>query len=158
VTLPLELPDGRRYSIGTVICYEDILPRFLRKVGALHPSLLVNITNDTWFGAKTEPWEHLALAVFGSVEQRTSMVRVVNSGVSAFIDPVGRVRQRIDPVDPSITATAAESMLAEVPLLQAGNTVYAGVGDTFAYACIALTALLLLRTKPHVKKHGKHHH
>ena len=158
VTLPLELPDGRRYSIGTVICYEDILPRFLRKVGALHPSLLVNITNDTWFGAKTEPWEHLALAVFGSVEQRTSMVRVVNSGVTAFIDPVGRVRQRIAPVDPSITATAAESMLAEVPVLQAGNSVYARVGDTFAYACIALTALLLLRTKPHVKKHEKHHH
>ncbi|HEX6879887.1 MAG TPA: apolipoprotein N-acyltransferase [Terriglobales bacterium] len=156
-TLPFELQDKRRFPISTVICYEDIIPQYLRRVGALHPFLLVNITNDSWYGARTEPWEHLALAVFGSVEQRTSMVRVVNSGVTAFIDPVGRVRQTIDPVDPSVTATPAESMLAEVPLLQAGNTVYAKVGDMFAYACIALTAILL-RTKPHVKKQIKHRH
>ena len=73
-----------------MICYEDILPGFLRGVGQLHPNLLVNLTSDSWFGADTEPWEHLALSVFASVELRVSMVRAVNSGVSALIDPNGR--------------------------------------------------------------------
>jgi hypothetical protein len=47
-----------------VICYEDILPGYLRRVGALHPNLLVNLTSDSWFGAGSEPWEHLALSVY----------------------------------------------------------------------------------------------
>jgi apolipoprotein N-acyltransferase len=54
-TLPLALPDGSKVRLGAIICYEDILPEFLRSVGALHPHLLVNITNDTWFGEKAEP-------------------------------------------------------------------------------------------------------
>ncbi len=156
-TLPFEFPDNRPFPISTVICYEDIIPQFLHKVGALHPYLLVNITNDSWYGAETEPWEHLALAVFGSIEQRTSMVRVVNSGVTAFVDPVGRVRQKIDPVDPSITRVPAESVLVEVPLLQAGNTLFAKYGDTFAYACVAITGILLWRKKPASTKRGKFH-
>jgi apolipoprotein N-acyltransferase len=141
-TLPLELADKSQIPISTVICYEDILPQFLRKVGELHPYLLINITNDSWYGADTEPWEHLALAVFGSIEQRTSMVRAVNSGVTAFIDPAGRVRHTIDPVDPSVTTLPPQSLVAELPLLPAGHTVFAKCGDLFAYACMALTALL----------------
>jgi len=156
-TLPFELPDRRRFPISTVICYEDILPQFLRKVGAMHPYLLVNITNDSWYGADTEPWEHLALAVFGSIEQRTSMVRVVNSGVTAFIDPVGRVREKIDPVDPSVSRVPAESIMAEVSLLQAGNTIFGRLGNTFAYVCVAITAILLWRNKPAPTKRGKAH-
>lgn len=154
--LPLELADKRRFPITAVICYEDILPQFLRKVGDMHPYLLVNITNDSWYGAETEPWEHLALAVFGSIEQRTSMVRVVNSGVTAFIDPAGRVRQKIDPVDPSKTPTPAESMLVEVPLLQAGHTAFGRIGDTFAYLCIAVTAILLVKNSRSKKKAEDH--
>jgi apolipoprotein N-acyltransferase len=55
------------------------------------PELLANLTNDAWFGDSTEPWIHLALAKFRAVEQRKFFVRSTNSGVSAFIDPVGRV-------------------------------------------------------------------
>ena len=89
--MTLQEPGGRDLALGPVICYEDILQGFLRGVGQLHPNLLVNLTSDSWFGADTEPWEHLALAVFASVELRVSMVRAVNSGVSALIDPNGRV-------------------------------------------------------------------
>jgi apolipoprotein N-acyltransferase len=53
--------------------------------------LLANLTNDAWFGDTTEPWIHLALAKFRAIEHRRFFVRSTNSGVSAFIDPVGRV-------------------------------------------------------------------
>jgi predicted amidohydrolase len=65
--------------IAPMICYEDIIPSFGRRLADLRPNLLVNMTNDAWFGATSEPWEHLALAVFRSVEHRLDMVRAVNS-------------------------------------------------------------------------------
>ena len=83
-----------------MICYEDILAGYLRQVGELHPNLIVNMTVDSWYGARTEPWEHLALAVFATVELRAAMVRSVNSGVSALIDPNGRLLQKTYANDP----------------------------------------------------------
>src|SRR5262249_31252507 len=83
-----------------LVCFEDILPAFGRRAAALRPHLLVNVTNDTWFGDTSEPWEHLALAVFRSVELRTWMVRAVNSGVSAFVDAGGRVVKHGGVFDP----------------------------------------------------------
>ncbi|MFW6067519.1 MAG: apolipoprotein N-acyltransferase [Myxococcota bacterium] len=86
---PLTLGDWR---ITTLICYEDILPSFVRRaVAEGDPHLLVNITNDAWFGDTTEPWIHLALAKFRAIEHRRYLVRVTNSGVSAVVDPAGRV-------------------------------------------------------------------
>ncbi len=142
-TLPLASSDGATWRLGAVICYEDIMPGLLRRMGALHPHLLVNLTNDTWFGARAEPWQHLALAVFGSVEQRTEMVRAVNSGVSAYVDANGRVVEKTYAVDPFLTPRAASTSLATVPLLEGGHTVYAKVGDLFAYICALFTAFLL---------------
>ncbi len=143
-TLLLAKPDGSKVRLGTIICYEDILPEFLRSVGALHPQLLVNITNDTWFGEKAEPWQHLALAVFASVEQRTGMVRAVNSGVSAAIDANGRVVRQSYAVDPYYHPTPASTVLAEVALLEGGHTIYQAVGNLFAYLCVLMSALLWL--------------
>ena len=78
-----------------LVCYEDVLPGFTRKlVRAAHPNLLVNITNDAWFGETNEPEIHLALAVFRAVEHRRWLIRSTNSGISAVIDPVGRVVAR----------------------------------------------------------------
>lgn len=140
--LPLVRPDGSTVKLGPVICYEDILPQFLRTVGAVHPHLLVNLTNDTWFGEKAEPWQHLALAVFASVEQRTTMVRAVNSGVSAVIDPNGGVVQKTYAVDPYVHPRPAGEMLATVALLEGGHTIYQTVGNLFAYLCTLATAVL----------------
>jgi apolipoprotein N-acyltransferase len=145
-TLPLRSSDGSAWRLGTIICYEDILPGLLRRVGALHPNLLVNLTNDTWFGARAEPLQHLALAVFGSVEQRTGMVRAVNSGISAFVDANGRVTQKTYAVDPYFNPRPAESTLATMPLLEGGHTIFAKVGDLFAYLCALATVFLLTRT------------
>ncbi len=84
------IPFGE-HKITTLICYEDILPTFTNKIVRYgDPDLLVNATNDAWFGKSTEPAIHLALAKFRAVEHRRFLVRSTNSGVSAFIDANGR--------------------------------------------------------------------
>ncbi|MGD0677044.1 MAG: apolipoprotein N-acyltransferase [Polyangiaceae bacterium] len=83
---------GTPRRISALICYEDILPRFTNDaVRQGKPELLVNMTNDAWFGETAEPWEHLALSQFRAIEHRRYLVRGTNSGVSAVVDPVGRV-------------------------------------------------------------------
>jgi apolipoprotein N-acyltransferase len=90
----LEAIPWREHKITALICYEDILPSFVN--GAVRhsdPDLLVNMTNDAWFGKTTEPTIHLALAKYRAIEHRRWLVRVTNTGVSAFIDPLGRSSQ-----------------------------------------------------------------
>jgi apolipoprotein N-acyltransferase len=80
------------HSVTALVCYEDILPPFVN--GAVNEGdseMIVNVTNDAWFGDTTEPWIHLALAQMRAVEHRKYLLRATNSGVSAVIDPVGRV-------------------------------------------------------------------
>ena len=81
-----------KFRLSILICYEDILPSFVRRVEReANPHVLINLTNDAWFGDTHAPWEHLALAKLRSVEHHRALVRATNSGVSAVIDPVGRV-------------------------------------------------------------------
>jgi apolipoprotein N-acyltransferase len=121
---PVELDiKGTKHKVSVLICYEDILPGFTnRAVTHAKPEMLVNITNDAWFGDTTEPWQHLALAKFRAVEHRRYLVRSTNSGVSAVIDPIGNVVVSTKTfVDDAREATAR--------WLTAG-TVYEIVGDT----------------------------
>jgi apolipoprotein N-acyltransferase len=177
VTFPLE-HGGATYRLGPMICYEDILPGFGRKLAKLHPHLLVNITNDTWFGDTSEPWEHLALSVYRAVELRTDLVRSVNTGVSAFIDATGEVYAKSYAIDPAIedrgacSATAdcpagydcvagrcnprgADALLGEVALMGGadggGHTFYARFGDVFGYLC-ALAALAAWLVWPRLRR------
>jgi apolipoprotein N-acyltransferase len=144
--ISLQGPDGDIWRLGPVICYEDILQGFLRGVGQKHPDLLVNLTSDSWFGADTEPWEHLALAVFASVELRVAMVRAVNSGVSTLIDPNGRVTQKTYANDPYRQPRGADGLLVEAPKMAGGHTLFVAVGNLFAYLCLAATLILLSRS------------
>jgi apolipoprotein N-acyltransferase len=141
--MTLQGAQGRTWKLGPVICYEDILQGFLRGVGQLHPNLLVNLTSDSWFGAETEPWEHLALAVFASVELRVSMVRAVNSGVSAFIDPNGRLVTKSYANDPYRNPHAEDGIVVSAPWMSGGNTIYVALGNSFAYLCVAVTLILV---------------
>jgi apolipoprotein N-acyltransferase len=80
------------HELAVFICYEDVIPGIVNRiVRAGDPDLLVNLTNDAWFGDTAEPWVHLALAKMRAVEHRRYLVRATNSGVSAVIDPAGRV-------------------------------------------------------------------
>src|ERR1700691_722501 len=118
-TMTFQGSGGQAWQLGPVICYEDILPGFLRGLRQLHPNPLVNLTSDSWFGAETEPWEHLALAVFASVELRVSMVRAVNSGISALIDPNGRLLQKTYADDPVRDPRPADGIVVDVPMMPA---------------------------------------
>jgi apolipoprotein N-acyltransferase len=141
--ISMQDPSGRDWRLGPVICYEDILQSFLRGVGQLHPNLLVNLTSDSWFGADTEPWEHMALSVFASVELRVSMVRSVNSGISTLIDPNGRVVQKTYANDPYRQPRPADGLLVEAPYMAGGHTVFVAIGNLFAYLCLGASIIFL---------------
>ncbi len=85
---PLPFGDHRLLAL---ICYEDILPSYVnRAVVAVNPDLLVNVTNDSWFGDTAEPWIHLGEARLRAIEHRRYLVRATNSGPSGVIDANGR--------------------------------------------------------------------
>ena len=141
-TFPLTV-HGKQRFIGPMICYEDIIPAFGRRLFADKnpPNLMLNITNDAWFGATSEPYEHLALAVYRAVEHREELVRAVNTGVSAVIDAAGRVRKKGPSVDPQLTpGVAPVTLLDDVALLQPGG-LYQQLGETFGGLCFALVLL-----------------
>ncbi len=130
---------GERHAVTALICYEDILPRFTNDaVRHGDPELLVNMTNDAWFGDTSEPWEHLALAQLRAVEHRRYLVRGTNSGVSAIVDPVGRV------VVHSGTFRQ-EAISAPIHWLRA-HTVYERLGDwPWFFATIGIIGAAFLR-------------
>ncbi|MGA2188856.1 MAG: apolipoprotein N-acyltransferase [Steroidobacteraceae bacterium] len=142
VIMPLHTAQGGNWRLGPLICYEDLLPDFIRRVGELHPDLLVNLTSDQWFGARTEPWEHLALSVFSTIELRVALVRAVNSGISALIDPNGRLLEMTYADDPYRDPRASDSKLVVAPKLEGGHTLFVAWGDWFFYLCAAGTLLL----------------
>ncbi len=132
---------GVKHTVAVLICYEDIIPAFTNALArATSPELLVNITNDAWFGATTEPWEHLALAQLRSVEHRKYLVRSTNSGVSAVVDPVGRLVANTEVRDvQGGSYTSADTLLATVRWMNGGgSTVYEMVGDSLWWVVTAL--------------------
>jgi apolipoprotein N-acyltransferase len=139
---------GRDFKLGPLICYEDILPSFTRRVAKLSPNALVNITNDAWFGRTAEPHQHLALAVFRAVENRLELVRAVNTGVSAHVDAAGRVLEKTESVDPHETPSAQPAtLMVDLAMLEGGG-LYRHVGDLFGFGClIALVALYVGRSR-----------
>lgn len=142
----VRLFEWQGMRIGPLICYEDIIPGFARKVVKLGPNLLVNTTNDAWFGATSEPWQHLALSVFRSVEHRLDLVRAVNTGVTAHIDATGRVREKTRPVDPQLEPNAEPmTLMMDVVLLEPSGA-YGFLGDAFGLLnVLALFVMLLWR-------------
>jgi apolipoprotein N-acyltransferase len=122
------------HSVTALICYEDVLPRFTNDaVRHANPELLVNMTNDAWFGDTIEPWQHLALAQFRAIEHRRYLVRGTNSGVSAVVDPVGRVVAHSGTFQPDVVAAPIHWMRA--------RTVYEFLGD-WPWLLVSMAALV----------------
>ena len=115
--------------IGVLICFESIFPDLSRKWVNNNANLLVNITNDAWFGNSSAPWQHLSMAVFRAVETRRSLARAANTGISGYIDPLGRM-SGISPLFQSCTRTADVALLEE-------KTFFCRFGHNFAEFCIA---------------------
>ncbi|MCM0082835.1 apolipoprotein N-acyltransferase [Geomonas sp. Red32] len=125
------------HPLSVSICYEDIFParirRLMRGGGERNvPQVMFNLTNDSWYGNSTEPMEHLALASFRSIEHRRALVRVTNTGISAFVDPVGRIVSRTG-------VWTREAIEDRVPLMN-GRTIYLRFGDWLGWLCTLLAA------------------
>ncbi len=150
---PFERKDPRTgqtqtFRLAPIICYEDIIPAFVRKYASERIHLIVNITNDAWFGKTGEPYEHLQLAVYRSIELRRDMVRAVNTGTTTFVSATGEV-WRMGPVfDPVAEQVTPITFLERVAMLE-GDTVYGRVGDVFGIGCsIILLGVLVVRRRP----------
>lgn len=140
-----------RWRIAILICYEDVLPELTRRISGYHPQLLLNLSDDAWFDSEIESRQHLAMAVYAAVEQRTSLVRAVNPGISAIVDPAGRVIARSSFVSVAGRIVPPDELLAVVPLLAQGTSLYASVGYWFPRICQLLclvVPLLALRRWP----------
>jgi apolipoprotein N-acyltransferase len=132
---PLQLG---RHLISVNICYEDIFPgqiRLLMNGGHYHrvPEAMFNLTDDSWYGNTVEPMEHLALASFRAIEHRRSLVRTTNTGISAIVDPVGRIDHRI-------RQWTKGTLVGPIPIMH-GRTVYAVIGDWLGWLCVILVLL-----------------
>jgi apolipoprotein N-acyltransferase len=148
-TVRTPLPFGE-HRLGTLICYEDILPRYVNSLmNAVDPppDILVNITNDAWFGRTTEPQIHLALATFRSVEQRRWLIRATNSGISAFVDPNGRITKT--------TPLMERASIVEDVTFSTTRTIYSRGGWLFDWAAIVLAVGLMVFRPPGKKKKRK---
>ena len=107
-------------------------------------ALLLNITNDAWYGRSSAPYQHFSMAVFRAVENRRALIRSANTGISGFIDPAGRVI--------AATRLFEDAFLTHaVPILQI-TTFYSRCGDLFVMICLAVT---LLATLPPVMRYLK---
>jgi apolipoprotein N-acyltransferase len=138
----------RGISFGTLICWETIFPDLPRRFVKEGAEFLVNISNEAWFGKNCFPYQFLSISVFRAVENRVNLVRATNTGVSCFIDPYGRVTDRVmnGGEDIFIAGTSRKEICISPP-----GTFYTRHGDVFAYGCTAFAIVLsvwsLLRKK-----------
>lgn len=120
-----------KHRIGMLICYELIFPYLSREAARNGAHLLVNITNDAWYGRTSAPFQHFSMAVFRAVENRRALARSANTGISGFIDPTGKIIA-ITPIFEKASVTAA------LPLMQI-STLYVSFGDWFSLICVVIS-------------------
>ena len=118
-------------DVATVICFEGIFPEIVRAQTARGARLLINLSNDAWLGRGAGPQQHLAMVALRAVENRLWVIRATTTGISAFIDPTGRVVER--------TSEGVAEFLNGTVVPMSVPTVYKRWGDVFAFACVVVT-------------------
>jgi apolipoprotein N-acyltransferase len=133
---PLEIPGT---PAGVLICYEVIFPELARAQVEKGARILLNLTNDAWFGRTSAPYQHLSMSVFRAVENGRPLVRAANTGISAFISPIGEITLKSD--------LFAEGVLTrEVKLPEPAFRFYTLHGDLFAAALLLLVLIKIICT------------
>jgi len=122
--------DVRGAKLGVLICYESIFPDLARTEVKRGAEILVNITNDAWYGASSAPYQLLAMSAMRSVETKVPTVRVANTGISAVIEPDGNIT--------AATPLFMREAETERVYWRPERTIYTVVGDLFAEGCFAL--------------------
>ncbi len=127
--------DERPFSV--LICFEDTLPYLARRAALAGARWLVNQTNDSWFDPDSGSAQHMAHAVFRSVETRLPLLRCTNTGITCAIDPQGRVQQTLKALREGFHVAEISPAPADRP-----QTVYTRHGDRFAQACLLASVVL----------------
>ena len=121
-----------------LICYEIIFPDAIMPPGA-RPGWIVNVTNDGWFGISTGPYQHFQQARISAIEEGLPLVRAANTGISAVVDPVGRIVDLLP---------LGEEGVVDAPLPRAIRApLYARVGDIPAAMMVAIALIVVLRRR-----------
>ena len=123
--VPLPMGDE---EIGALICYEGIFPEISREYRLKGAGLLVNITNDAWYGNTSAPYQHLTMGIFRAIETRTYMIRAANTGISAIVNPAGEIVSR--------TGLFERGILGGTVKFTHHSTFYSRYGNIFACFCI----------------------
>ena len=132
--------------LGPLVCFESIFPYLARKARLNGAQILVNITNDAWFGRSSAPYQHFSMLSFRSVETRTFSIRAANTGISGVIHASGKILMKT----PLFEKTAID---ADVPLLNL-DTIYARYGDIFTFCCIIGIVIMIVRVYISAKRKG----
>jgi apolipoprotein N-acyltransferase len=127
------LTDGKR-RVCVLICFESIFPRLVKKVVGNGAELIVNITEDSWYGRTSGPYQHAEMAILRAVENRVSVARCGNTGISMLIDPSGRILKRSAIFERTVVQ-------GEVPLRQ-GTSFYTRYGDVCGWTVVIVSLLL----------------
>jgi apolipoprotein N-acyltransferase len=123
-------PNGTAHRYGVFICYEAVFADEVREFSRNGAEVLVNISDDGWYGDTSAPWQHLNMARMRAIENRRWILRDTNNGITAAIDPYGRVRQ-------SIPRHQADALPAQFGF-RSDVTFYTAHGDVFAWCCAIL--------------------
>jgi apolipoprotein N-acyltransferase len=123
--------DVGRTRAGLLVCYEGIFPELAREYVRNGARILVNITNDAWYGRSSAPYQHFSLAVFRAVETRTPLLRAANTGISAIIDQNGHIR--------TMSNLFQEDFRTGEITPGSGDSLYLKIGDSPAWLCAILT-------------------
>lgn len=124
-------------GLGILICYEAIFPEIARAAVKNGATLLVNITNDGWFGRTSAPYQHLEMTVLRAVENRSYLLRSANTGISAVIDPVGRVLGKTGLFERTV-------LISKVSFRQGQSSFYTMYGDIFAIGSTVIACVFAL--------------
>ncbi|HXK27401.1 MAG TPA: apolipoprotein N-acyltransferase [Candidatus Binatia bacterium] len=134
----LDLPGGGK--IAPLICYEDLMPELPREfIRQRKANLLVNITNDAWYGDSVALWQHAQLAQLRAIETRRTLLRVTNTGATTVIDATGATVQ-------SLPTFIGAVMSSNVELLE-GETFYVRFGDWFAWGISFISLIVVIRMR-----------
>jgi apolipoprotein N-acyltransferase len=126
-TVVFAVKDGRA---GAFICYESVLPHFVRSIVAQGAQVLVNQSNDGYFGQSAAREQHLLLARMRAAENRRWLLRATNDGITVTVDPAGRIDRRLTPLR---KASARVRFSYEHT-----TTPYTSYGDWFVWGCLAV--------------------
>jgi len=140
--------------LSPLICFEDTFPHQVRAHVTRDTDLIVNLTNDGWFGNSAAQWQHAATAAFRTVENGIPMVRCCNNGITTWIDAQGRVREIFRTRSGSEYEAGADTW--RIDFLSAGKratTAYNRYGDRFGWTCVGITTVVVLwRLKRYTKR------